>query len=173
MYAVLQQLTGLTSLAVIEANDTPPFLTALCQLQRLYLLGGYFGDGGLPAGGWMGSLQWLCMDASLAMAGVRSLAQATCLSHLSLSDPPCRPKESDLLQGWLDLWQFAASHPPLHTFELTGEGAHGDPAMVTSCVLQACARLAAKRPSLHIVVQPAGYCWPLDELLTINPADDF
>jgi len=118
----------------------------------------------------------LCVRPSLAMASVANLAQATRLSHLSLWDAPRRPADPELLQGWLDLWQFAASHPPLRTFEWTGECVHGCPeypCVVTPDVLQACARLAAKRPSLHIVVQPDDYGWPLDEMLTIPPYEDF
>lgn len=160
VYAVLRQLTGLTGLALYETNEVPPFLTALRQLRQLYLQVADFDcDGALPAGGWMGSLQRLAVDAGVAVASVANLAQATRLSHLILNSQLRKFEAPELLQGWLDVWQFAASHPPLRTFEFPGTNFPEDhPDMVTVDTLHACLRLAAKRPSVRIVVQPEILC---------------
>jgi hypothetical protein len=171
---LLQQVTQLTGLALtLHSGDIPAALAGLSQLQwlHLYTLDGR--GGALPAVSWTHSLRRLSTDYVVATASLPQLAAASRLSHLSLLDLPERGETPEYLQRWTALWHFAATFPPLRTldFRAVDEGC-GEVGKVPAEMVEACMRLAYKRPSLHVAVHSEDPTWPLAELQAMAPAAD-
>lgn len=174
---LLQPLTGLTGLGLALSSDFrggfPASLAQLSQLQWLYIDTQETLPSALPAGSWTHSLRRLALEFNVAEASVPQLSQPAHLSHLSLLTLPEKGKTPELLRRWEAFWRFAAHHPPLISLDCRGLDDYFEPAIQEPIyMLEACMRLAAKRPRLQVSVVDANPDELLDELLAMPPADE-
>ncbi|KAL4447838.1 hypothetical protein ABPG75_005057 [Micractinium tetrahymenae] len=164
--AALRRLSQLTALALVQL---PPVacrtasMVALRQLQSLTVLPCSNADGssstggcriaplpsGMPPPPWPPGLRCLTAPFALVTASLAWLSTAHRLSQLRLTD--CPSASGIAPAKWLAFFSWAEAHAPLVRLEFAAA-----PPQHAALLGKACARLAAKRPRLHLVARPPG-----------------
>ncbi|PRW57464.1 Leucine-rich repeat kinase family isoform 1 [Chlorella sorokiniana] len=170
-------MTRLTQLE-LNACDVPARLSCPPSLKSLAVLSG---DGQPVMDELGGLLQQVTQLTGLALtlhsgdipAALAGLSQLQWLHLYTLDGRGERGETPEYLQRWTALWHFAATFPPLRTldFRAVDEGC-GEVGKVPAEMVEACMRLAYKRPSLHVAVHSEDPTWPLAELQAMAPAAD-